>query len=115
MFITKGKIYWDCRRSPLGAPKFFVDYLALTYDQLQSLNVSESFDTEPDTGGIFTFGDYQVLVDDTSSPTIIPNQESQDLPHQPTQDLPDYKIPHKIPHKIFHNIPHNLSHRILDP
>lgn len=80
MFIVGGKVYWDCRRSDANAKKFFVGYLAMTLDELQTgtaiTGVIEQEETE-DTGGEFMFGDY-----DIGQPTLPP------ITKQPSPSVP---------------------------
>jgi hypothetical protein len=36
MFVIDGKVYWDCRRGPDEAKKFFLGYLAVTIEEMQA-------------------------------------------------------------------------------
>lgn len=71
MFIAGGKVYWDCRRSPDDAGKFFVGYLAMSIDELQTgMTLPGTVTDEEDNideGGEFMFGDYNI-----GAPTLPP-------------------------------------------
>lgn len=80
MFIVGGKVYWDCRRAPEDAKKFFVGYLAMTIEELQNgmqLPGIQVIEEEPDEGGEFMFGDYNIGV-----PTLPPQKKEVPVPRE---------------------------------
>lgn len=84
MLIVGGKVYWDCRRAQDDVKKFFVGYLAMTVDELQSGGALPGIPVqEEDTGGEFMFGDYNL-----GPPTLVPQKTQivakEDTPTPPT-------------------------------
>jgi hypothetical protein len=75
MYIRHGKIFWDCRRSERGKPQFFVGYLAITFDEIQSGKTVPGFheegEGEDDGEGEFMFGDYKI-----GQPTLPPTKKT---------------------------------------
>lgn len=79
IFIAGGKVYWDCRRAPDNAGKFFLGYLAMTIDEMQSscpmLTLDENeMSSEEDDGGDIMFGDFNM-----GQPTLTPQKKVQDV------------------------------------
>lgn len=73
MFIIKGKLYFDCRRTEQwapDAPKLFIGYLAITITEMQNggqlPGIMAEHESEIDEGE-FTFGDF-----DIGAPTLPP-------------------------------------------
>lgn len=89
MYVINGKVYWDCRRAPSDAKKFFVGYLGTSIEELEYKSASES-EEEEDTGGQFMFGDY-----DIGQPTLAP------ITKEPSsQTTTTDKVVHDVPPEV---------------
>lgn len=108
LFIVGGKVYWDCRRSPDDAKKFFVGYLAMSIDELQTgLTLPGTVpEEEPDIdeGGEFMFGDYNI-----GAPTLPPLKRN-DLTQPETRRSPPTVIVNGLP-QISPIIPNRIEHQ----
>jgi len=79
MFIIGGKLYWDCRRSPMDVKKLFVGYL-----DGMTLDLPIDGIEEEDEIGEFSFGDFKI-----GEPTMIPVKKGS--PNKETTVLQDKK------------------------
>lgn len=93
MIIVGGKIYWDCRRHPDGK-RLFVGYLAMTLEELQTgfammgHNQEDRDEDDPDEGGEFMFGNYQI-----GAPPLQPLKKTPDIVQAQTHTVPQITIP----------------------
>lgn len=114
MFIVDGKVYWDCRRSPEDAKKFFVGYLAMSVEDIQAgvtapeEYVADATDT-PEEG--FMFGDYNI-----GAPTLVP--KSTITPAKPPTPEPTVALRPIIadipPDRRMQNVPSRLMQIATD-
>lgn len=107
MFVVGGKVYWDCRRCPDEAKRFFVGYLAFSMEELQTgtflpgMPKEESSDDEK--GGEFMFGDF-----DIGAPTLTPLRKSPpklNSPKSPKLNSPTLNNPPPPPETLPKDVP----------
>lgn len=121
MYLSNGKIFWDCRRNDDPTKKFMVGYLALNMDDLQHWNDEGSaldsgstslLESGSDDDGDFMFGDFNL-----GPPTLPPSKSSrQKSPPPPdsvgTSALAPTPVPTSTLHPVPTSTPHSLPHSL---
>jgi hypothetical protein len=107
MFIISGKVYWDCRRCSPDAKKFFVGYLAMSIEDMQTGVVAPVItnDDVSDEEGQFMFGDY-----DIGAPTLAPIVRKKQTPDQsPTADTSTTILDRSVGTRTLTNEPQEME------